>query len=184
MFWKRWQLFRLLGIPIRVDASWLIILVLLTGNLSFAFHQELPQMETPLRWLLGFLTALGFFLCIVLHELGHAVTARKLDIPMNGITLFIFGGVAEMDGEPATPLREFLMAIAGPLVTVVLTLIFGALWFLGMFSEWAKSAQLVCEYLTLINVGVLTQVQWLQGQIGPFFAVTSYLPTRVFLKPL
>src|SRR5262249_3776398 len=130
-------------------------LALLTGNLALVFQEALPEMETPFRWLLAFLTALGFFLCIVLHELGHAVTARKLDIPMNGITLFIFGGVAEMEGEPATPLREFLMAIAGSLVTVVLTLIFGALWLLGMFSEWAKSAQLVCEYLTLINVGVL-----------------------------
>jgi Zn-dependent protease/CBS domain-containing protein len=155
MFWKRWQLFRLFGIPIRVDASWLIILALLTGNLALVFHQALPEMETPLRWLLAFFTALGFFLCIVLHELGHAVTARKLVIPMNGITLFIFGGVAEMESEPPTPLREFLMAIAGPLVTVVLTVIFGSLWLLGALSGWAKEAQLVCENLTLINVGVL-----------------------------
>jgi Zn-dependent protease/CBS domain-containing protein len=155
MFWKRWQLFRLLGIPIRVDASWLIILALLTGNLALVFRQDLPEMGTSLRWLLAFFTALGFFLCIVLHELGHAVTARKLDIPMNGITLFIFGGVAEMENEPPTPLRELLMAIAGPLVTVVLTLLFGSLWLLSALFEWAKAAQLVCQNLTLINVGVL-----------------------------
>jgi Zn-dependent protease/CBS domain-containing protein len=155
MFWTRWQLFRLLGIPIRIDASWLIILTLLTWTLGLQFGPELPGMAPPLLWLLALMTALGFFVCIVLHELGHAVTARKLDIPMNGITLFVFGGVAEMEGEPATPGSEFLMAIAGPLVTVVLTVCFGSLWLLGAILQWAKAAQLVCQYLTFINCWVL-----------------------------
>ncbi|HTU92400.1 MAG TPA: site-2 protease family protein [Gemmataceae bacterium] len=155
MFGTRWQLFRLLGIPIRVDASWLIILALLTWTLGLQFRPELPGMAPLSLWLLALMTALGFFLCIVLHELGHAVTARQLDISMNGITLFLFGGVAEMEGEPPTPLSEFLMAIAGPLVTVVLILIFGPLALLGLSLNWAKSAQLVCRYLTIINIGVL-----------------------------
>lgn len=155
MFWNRWQLFRLLGIPIRIDASWLVILALLTWTLALQFQPELPGIAPILLWSLALLTALGFFLCIVLHELGHAVVARKADIPINGITLFVFGGVAEMEGEPATPLREFLMAIAGPLVTVVLTVLFGSLTLLGPTLHWAKSIQLVCWNLTLINVGVL-----------------------------
>lgn len=155
MFWKRWQLFRLLGIPIRIDASWLIILALLTWTVTLQFRPELPGMASPLLWGLALLTALGFFACILLHELGHAVTARKLDMPINGITLFVFGGVAEMEGEPPTPLREFLMAIAGPAVTVVLAALFGSLWLLGALVHWAKSIQLVCQYLLEINILVL-----------------------------
>src|SRR5579875_1589823 len=155
MFWTRWQLFRLLGIPIRIDASWLVIVALLTWTVALQFQPELPETALPLLWLWALVTALGFFLCIVLHELGHAVTARKLDIPINGITLFIFGGVAEMGGEPATPLREFLMAIAGPLVTVVLIGLFGLFWLLSAVFHWAKAPQLVCAYLTQINLLVL-----------------------------
>jgi Zn-dependent protease len=152
---NRWHLFRLLGIPIRIDASWLVILALLTWTLALQFQPELPGTPVLPLWILALLTALGFFLCILLHELGHAVVARKAHIPLNGITLFVFGGVAEMEGEPATPLREFLMAIAGPLVTVVLIMIFGSLTLLGAVLQWAKSIQLVCWNLTLINVGVL-----------------------------
>lgn len=155
MFWRRWQLFRLLGIPIRIDASWLIILALLTWTVALQFQPELPGMAPAVLWLLALMTALGFFVCILLHELGHAVTARKLNIPINGITLFVFGGVAEMEGEPPTPLSEFLMAIAGPAVTVLLAALFGSLWLSGALLHWAKSIQLVCQYLLEINVLVL-----------------------------
>jgi Zn-dependent protease len=156
MFWARWQLFRLLGIPIRMDASWLLILAILTWTLeSQQFQPELPGISPLLLWFLALVTAVGFFGCILLHELGHAVVARKVGIPMNGITLFVFGGVAEMEGEPATPRSEFLMASAGPLVTVVLIAFFGSLTFLGIFPDEAKPAQLVCWNLWIVNLGVL-----------------------------
>jgi Zn-dependent protease/CBS domain-containing protein len=156
MFWTRWQLFRLLGIPIRLDASWLVVLALITWTMAVQqFQPELPGISPFLLWSLALLTALGFFLCIVLHELGHAVVARKVEIPINGITLFVFGGVAEMEGEPPTALSEFLMAIAGPLVTFVLIVFFGSISLLGMVLHWAKSVQLVCWDLTLINFGML-----------------------------
>jgi len=158
MFRTRWNLFRLLGIPIRVDPSWLVILALLTWTLAGQFHQQLTETERPSSgglWLLGLGTAWGFFGCIVLHELGHAVVARRLGMPINGITLFLFGGVAEMEEEPATPLREFLMAIAGPIVSAVLAVVFESLAWLGGAQGWAKSAQLVCQNLAAINLGVL-----------------------------
>lgn len=155
MFQTRWNLFRLLGIPIRVNPSWLVILALLTWTLATQFHFQLPEAPRPTLWLLGLLTALSFFVCIVLHELGHAVVARRLGMPINGITLFLFGGVAEMEEEPATPLREFLMAIAGPAVSAVLAAVFGALFWLGIAQGWTKAVQLVFENLALINVGVL-----------------------------
>src|SRR5262249_16512475 len=111
MFTARWNLFRLLGIPIRVDASWLVILALLTWPLGVQFRAELPDLPPGAAWLLGLVTAVAFFICILLHELGHAVVARRTGIPMDGITLFLFGGVAEMRGEPTSAGREFWMAI-------------------------------------------------------------------------
>ena len=70
--------------------------------------------------------ALAFFACLVLHELGHALAGRASGIPFRGITLFLFGGVAELDGEPPSAGSEFVMAVAGPLVSVALAAVFWA----------------------------------------------------------
>jgi Zn-dependent protease/CBS domain-containing protein len=104
---------------------------------------------------LGLVTALGFFLCIVLHELGHAMVARRVGIPIRGITLFLFGGVAEMTGEPPSAGREFAMAIAGPLVSAVLALLLFLLTILGTAWAWAKELVAVLNYLWMINIAVL-----------------------------
>jgi Zn-dependent protease len=135
MFGTRWQIFRLLGIPISLDASWIIILVLLTLSLANAFPAILQhyypgmvnQLTTIDYWIMGLVTALAFFTCILLHELGHAVVARRRGMPIRGITLFLFGGVAELGDEPPSAATEFLMAIAGPVVSVILALILWAL---------------------------------------------------------
>src|SRR5262245_40252728 len=119
MFGNRLRLFRLFGIPVSLDLSWLVILALITWTLATGFFakepatRDLPEYD---HWVLGLITALAFFLCILLHEIGHALVARRLGIPMRGITLFLFGGVAEMEGEPKSAGSEFLMAIAGPVV--------------------------------------------------------------------
>ena len=124
MFETHWRLLRLLGIPISVDASWLIILVLLTLNLATGFpakvHQYFPGATHELApaeyWVMGLITALAFFACILLHELGHALVAQARGMPIRGITLFLFGGVAELGDEPPSAATEFLMAVAGPIV--------------------------------------------------------------------
>src|SRR5919198_1249304 len=113
MFGTRWRLFRLLGIPINVDASWLIILALITWSLATQFHRDNSALSPADYWAMGLVAALAFFLCIVLHELGHAVVARSQGMPIRGITLFLFGGVAELGAEPPSAPAEFLMAIAG-----------------------------------------------------------------------
>lgn len=151
MFGKRWRLFHLLGIPISVDASWLIILALLTWTLSALFQQSVPDLSVAVYWLLGLVAALAFFTCIVLHELGHAVVARMAGIPMRGITLFLFGGVAEMESEPPTAVSEFLMAIAGPAVSAVLATGF---WLLSGLEQAPWSAFLLRQ-LAGINLAVL-----------------------------
>src|SRR5581483_8621582 len=128
MFGARWRLFRLLGIPISVDASWLVILSLLTLSLADLFptlvkdyYPDLAAKPAPwVYWVVGFCAAVAFFGCILLHELGHAVVGRSQRMPIRGITLFLFGGVAEIGDEPISAVAEFLMAAAGPAVSVVL----------------------------------------------------------------
>src|SRR5262249_28265888 len=156
MFTARWRLFRLFGIPVSMDASWLIILVLLTWTLATGFFQPaLPELSQAQRWLLGLGTALAFFACIVLHEMGHALAARALGMPMRGITLFLFGGVAEMTDEPPTPRSEFLMAIAGPAVSAVLGALFMGLSVVGAAADWPDEAVLILGYLGWINLALM-----------------------------
>jgi len=151
MFGRRWRLFRLLGIPISVDASWLIILALLTWTLFNLFNEAVPGLSLTVYVLMGLGAALAFFTCIVLHELGHALTARAVGIPMSGITLFLFGGVAEMEDEPRSALSEFLMAIAGPAVSAVLAALF---WLASSLTE-APAIAFPLRYLAVINLTVL-----------------------------
>jgi Zn-dependent protease len=149
MFRLRWRLFRLLGIPVFVDASWLIILALLTLTLAGVFtgllkaHFPEASLAPYHPWVMGLLTALAFFACILLHELGHAVVARVQGLPIRGITLFLFGGVAEMEGEPLSARAEFLMALAGPLVSAVLAFALGLLAWLGYQAGWPPPVVLV-----------------------------------------
>ena len=125
MFGRRITLFKLFGFEIRLDASWVVIAALVTWSLAAAiFPSEYRGLAASSYWWMGAVGALGLFGSIVLHELSHSLVARHYDLPMRGITLFIFGGVAEMGSEPADPKVEFQMAIAGPLASIVLGVIF------------------------------------------------------------
>src|SRR4051812_15159207 len=120
MFGARLRLFRLFGIPFYVDVSWLIILALLTWTIADLFYRQLPGLNWLSYILMGVVAAIGFFICILLHEMGHAVVARRAGMPVRGITLFLFGGVAELGGEPTSAGNEFATAIAGPFVSICL----------------------------------------------------------------
>ena len=91
---------------------------------------------------MGVVTALAFFACIVLHELGHAVVARSGGMPIRGITLFLFGGVAELEGEPLSAGTEFRMAIAGPVVS----------------PFWSERLRIDCTRVSLMAFGLRTAV--------------------------
>jgi Zn-dependent protease len=163
MFGKRWQLFRLYGIPISVDLSWLVILALITLTISASipywlheyFGEAAPTLTPAQDWLIGLIAALVFFACIVLHELGHALVARSRGMPIQGITLFLFGGVSELQGEPPSAGTEFWMAIAGPLVSLVLGLAFGLLAWVGYHHAWSPPLVVVLGYLCFINLLLL-----------------------------
>jgi len=153
MFWKRITLFRLLGFAVRIDASWIVIALLVTWSLAAGlFPEQYPDLPPGIYWTMGLLGAFGLFFSIIFHEFSHSLVARKYDIPISGITLFIFGGVAEMEKEPKTPRAEFLMAIAGPIASLFLGIVF---WITGTLLEGAGSSITlygVLKYLGLINV--------------------------------
>ena len=152
MFWKRITLFRLLGFAVRIDASWIVIALLVTWSLAAGlFPEKYPDLPPITYWTMGVLGAFGLFFSIIFHEFAHSLVARKYDIPISGITLFIFGGVAEMEKEPKTPRAEFLMAIAGPIASLFLGIVF---WIIGTLLEGAGVSMPVygvLKYLGLIN---------------------------------
>lgn len=157
MFGPRFHLFKLFGFPVYVDLSWFIIAVLVTWSLAaglFAHPQWYPELvdEPATRWTMGILGALGLFASIVLHELGHAKVAEYYGVPMRGITLFIFGGVAEMGDEPPSAKAEFMVAIGGPIVSVVIGALAVAGWALGHLYEAPVGVTAVLGYLGLINL--------------------------------
>lgn len=127
MFSNRLTLFTLFGFRIMVDASWLLLAVLIVWSLSTGlFPALLPGQTAGVYWSMGVVGLFGLALSIVAHELAHALVARRHDMPIRGITLFIFGGVAEMEREPPTAKGEFLMAIAGPIMSLAVGFLFWA----------------------------------------------------------
>src|SRR5258707_12458251 len=116
---------RILGIPIYVHASWMIIFVLITMSLAMQFTQEHPQWTTGQHWAVGIATSLLFFASVLFHELSHSMVARIYKIRVLSITLFVFGGVARIGREPAKAIQEFNIAIAGPLASLLLAGMFG-----------------------------------------------------------
>ena len=115
MFPARIRLFSLLGFRVSIDISWFFLAFYLVLTLSTRyFPSEVPHQGMRAYLVMGVAGALGPFLSIILHELAHAVVARSFGLPIGGITLFIFGGVAELRQEPTTPRSEFWVAIVGP----------------------------------------------------------------------
>ena len=152
MFGKRITLFKLLGFEVHIDLSWLVIAVLITWSLAkglFPYHVE--NLSALTYWLMGIAGAIGLFFSIVFHELFHSLAARRFGLPMKGITLFIFGGVAEMDDEPPSPKAEFYMAIAGPISSIVIGFGFYVAFLLSRASALPVPVVGVLGYLGFIN---------------------------------
>lgn len=155
----RLRILQVRGIPIYLDLSWLLVFALLTtmlvGDFSYAVAHLAPGVPPWHIWVMALVTALGFFTCIVLHELGHAITGQAFGMRIRGITLFLFGGVAELEREPPSARSEFWMAIAGPLVSAVLVLVFWAGRSVGVENAWPVQVLLVLEFLRYVNLVVL-----------------------------
>jgi len=117
------------GIEIRVHWSWIIIFVLVTWSLATAFFPiNFPSMSATTAWIVGAISALLLFVSVLLHELGHSITARSEGIPVHDITLFLFGGVSDIEQEPRTWQDELKMAGAGPAISLVIGAISGVVY--------------------------------------------------------
>jgi len=122
------QLFRLWGIPVELNLSWLFVLALMTWSFATGWYADvLPDGSKQELWLLGFLTAIMLFVSILLHEFSHSLVASRNGLPIRRITLFLFGGVAQMERDVDNPILELKMAAAGPAMSVVLAGVFFAL---------------------------------------------------------
>jgi Zn-dependent protease len=159
------QLGRLFGIRIGVDVSWFFVLFLIIWSLS-GYYQDLFPSDDTKAFALAVVSALLFFLTILLHELGHAVVAIRNGIPILGIDLWMFGGVAKLGRDTDSPGVEFRVAVAGPLVTLLIGVVcFGAGTLLSSsdavldgsrfeVGNWS-GAVAVLNYLITVNFFVL-----------------------------
>lgn len=156
MFGPRFRLFKLFGFQINADPSWAIIVLLLSWTFATQSFPALhPGLSQPTYWAMGIAGSLLMFASIVLHEVSHALMARRYGLPIRGITLFIFGGVAEMTEEPPTAKAEFLVAIAGPIASVLIAVVSFGVWSLGSAAAWPAAITVVAGLVALINVTVV-----------------------------
>ena len=120
---------RVFGIPIEINASWGVIFLLLTFVLAQSFGDSQLRWPIAQRWTVAMAMAILFFMSVLIHELSHSVLARRQGIPVHGITLFIFGGVSRLSREPEGPWKEFIIAVIGPVASLLLAAIFGGVWY-------------------------------------------------------
>jgi Zn-dependent protease/CBS domain-containing protein len=152
VFEKAPTIFTLFGFKVKLDFSWLILAFLITWTLAAGyFPSSYEGLDTSTYWIMGIIGAIGIFVSIIFHEMSHSLAARIFDLPITGITLFVFGGVAEMDDEPQNPRSEFFMAVAGPVASVLLGVFF------MLIEMWLSSTSIsepvtgVVGYLSFIN---------------------------------
>ena len=153
MFYNSTTILRIFGIDIRIAASWFLIAALVTWSLANqVFPVEIPGQSAGHYLLLGSATMIIFFASLLLHELAHALVARYHGIEVPTITLFLFGGVAELGEQPKTAGQEFWIAVAGPAMSLTLASIFWVLSILISLSNDVFSIQAVLGYLAKLNL--------------------------------
>ncbi len=146
---KHFSIGKILGIPIFLDYSWFLILALLTWMLAKNyFPLEFKNWSIFSYWTVGFITSILFFISILLHEFGHSIIAIRYKIKVKRITLFLFGGVAEISKEPSKSSADFWIAVAGPITSFVLAAIFYLLAKVFVHIQYFVAS---FQYLALIN---------------------------------
>lgn len=152
MFGKGFNLFRIWGFQVRADASWLLLALLITWSLAAGvFPYAYKGLDRQTYWLMGVLGAAGIFFSIIFHELSHSLVARRYELDIKSITLFVFGGVAQMEKEPPTPAAEFWMAIAGPIASVLIGMFMALAALGGQSLGWPIWLVGPLSYLGTIN---------------------------------
>ena len=140
---------KFLGIPVYLDYSWFLILALLTWMLAQSyFPLEFKNWTKFSYWTVGFITSILFFISILLHEFGHSIIAIKYKIKVKRITLFLFGGIAEISKEPPKSSTDFWIAAAGPITSFILAAVFYLSAKAFVHNQYIAAS---FQYLALIN---------------------------------
>jgi Zn-dependent protease/CBS domain-containing protein len=154
------RLMHIKGIPVEIHFSWLIIFFLFSLTLAQAYFPSVTDGLNPnIYWAAGIITTLVLFASVLTHELGHSMVAIKEGIPIKKITLFIFGGVAQMEAEPTNPVTELKVTAAGPLTSLAIALVFGAAY-----------------YLVLIPGNIFSEAVFFVAQLNLIMAVFNLVP--------
>lgn len=149
------KLGRLFGIPLEVDTSWFFVFFLVASTLTLNYFPAALPDRGPVTYVaLGFFTSLAFFGSLVLHEIAHSLVARAGGLKISRVTLFLFGGVSQMEDEPKGPAHEFWMALAGPATSLVIAGLFGAAAYGARAAGVADVVWVPVEYLALINASL------------------------------
>lgn len=148
------RVLRLLGFDILIHWSWLIIATLFTWSLATGYLPDVyPEWSAERRWVVGAVTSGLFFASVLLHELSHSVVARARGLEVTSITLFVFGGVSSLGGEPRSARDEFWIAVVGPLTSFAVGAVSAGIWLLARDGN-ATTLAAITGYLAYINVAV------------------------------
>ena len=152
MFGRSIRLFNLFGFQVKIDVSWFVLAALIIWSLAVGlFPYYYKDLASITYWWMALLGAIGLFVSIIAHEFMHSLVARNSGLPIRGITLFVFGGVAHMEQEPPSAKAEFWMAAAGPATSMVIGSIFYGLRVIGKSGGWPTPAVGIIAYLAFIN---------------------------------
>src|SRR6266496_1578564 len=169
---------RLFGIDINVDWSWMLIFALVSWSLSATFGQIHPGWSPGMRWGMAMLAAILFFASVLAHELAHSLAALARGVPVHSITLFLFGGVSNIQKEPTSPAEELVITIVGPLTSLFIGAVFLVIGAGGYsLNETMLTASSLLSRLQPLN----TILAWLDSGIPigwrqncPFLALGSF----------
>jgi len=164
---------KVFGIRVRVDWSWFFIFLLTTWNLSIVFGELHSDWGTLLTWGVALAATLLFFVSVLLHELAHSLVARARGIPVRSITLFIFGGVSNIQREPHSPGAEFWMAIVGPLTSLVIG---GVLVVLAGLSAGSLQSMVSTPTQVVAALGPLTTLLGWLGSVNFTLGLFNLIP--------
>jgi len=164
---------KIFGIDIHIDWSWLLIFGLVSWSLASTFGQMHPQWTTQTQWGIALLAAVLFFISVLAHELAHSVVARMQGVPVRNITLFMFGGISNIQREPSSPMGELLVTIVGPLTSFFLGFVFLVL---GTGSVALSNMNIMNATTMLSGLGpVNTILLWL-GSVNILVGLFNLIP--------
>ncbi|MDP2638141.1 MAG: site-2 protease family protein [Candidatus Levybacteria bacterium] len=171
---KGFQIGKLFEIEITIDPSWLFIFLLVTWNLAFGvFPQLQPQWGLPLQLAVGIATSILFFASVLVHEMAHSLVAKARGLPIKRITLFLFGGVSNLEREPESAKTEFLMAVVGPITSIALG--FLLLFLGGQTMQNGLNPAMIPDSLSPAISPIQTLLLWL-GPINIVLGLFNLLP--------